>query len=243
MLQVQLSFGFDERPAQVLSIHERLEAFLGRPAPHVFLDPVSQLVLSFLGSLTYGEVSLRAYHRLKIHYRTWEDLRDAPLPDIQRLISGVNLEEKKAPQLKESLQIISRVNGALLLDNLYGLDVESALSWLMRLPGVGPKIGASTLNFSTLRKRALVIDTHHLRVVKRLGLVGAHASFQKAYDTMMPVLPIARAAQDLDDHHHLMKRLGQVICRPKRPICGQCPLKVTCPASALDRQQQSARHQ
>ena len=98
-----------------------------------------------------------------------------------------------------------------------------------RLPGAGRKVSAATLNFSTLRMRALVVDTHHLRVVRNLGLTRPHATYEEAYRRLMPRLPAQWGAAELDDHHQLMKALGQTICRPESPRCGACPLQDLCP--------------
>jgi adenine-specific DNA glycosylase len=110
--------------------------------------------------------------------------------------------------------------------------VDQALIWLERLPGVGRKVAAATLNFSTLRRAALVIDTHHLRVLRRLGLIDRRAGTVEAYDRLVPLLPGGWTAADLDEHHQLMKALGQTNCRHAFPICRRCPLRDLCPTAA-----------
>ena len=107
--------------------------------------------------------------------------------------------------------------------------VEDALAWLERLPGVGRKVAAATLDFSTLRKRALVIDTHHLRVLRRLGFLSGRCTLRRAYDRIMPLVPTDWPPAMLDEHHQLMKCLGQEICRHGMPICRRCPLENLCP--------------
>ena len=67
--------------------------------------------------------------------------------------------------------------------------MTESLIWLERLSGVGRKFAAATPNFGTLARPALVIDTHHLRVLRRLGFVGWRADLRKTYDTVMPLLP------------------------------------------------------
>ena len=61
--------------------------------------------------------------------------------------------------------------GVLSLDFLADLPVEEARAWLERLPGVGPKTSAAVLSFSTLRRPALPVDSHHHRVAARTGLI------------------------------------------------------------------------
>jgi endonuclease-3 len=53
--------------------------------------------------------------------------------------------------------------------------IEDALAWLERLPGVGRKVAASALNFSSLAIPAFVADTHVLPVLGRFGVIDAKA--------------------------------------------------------------------
>lgn len=46
----------------------------------------------------------------------------------------------------------------------------------LRLPGGGLKIGATVLNFRTLRKRAFAVDTHLLRTGQHLVLRRANTT-------------------------------------------------------------------
>lgn len=105
--------------------------------------------------------------------------------------------------------------------------MSEAFIWLERLPGVGRKVAASTLNFSTLQRPALVIDTHVGRVLKRLGLVGARAEIVAMYDAVMNAAA-GWSALDLTDLHIWMKRLGQTLCRPSGARCEGCPLRDIC---------------
>ncbi|MEL7259144.1 MAG: hypothetical protein AAFN80_15080, partial [Pseudomonadota bacterium] len=126
---------------------------------------------------------------------------------------------------------ISSPDGTLSLDHLGAFSVRDAHAWLERLPGIGRKVSSAVLNFSTLQKPTLVIDTHHLRILKRLKIVDAKWNFTQTHDCVMPRLPSHWKAKDCDDHHTLMKRHGQEICRHSRPICESCPLKELCPSS------------
>ena len=210
-------------------IHDRLIRRFGRPQPCRQLDPVSQLVMGIIGGRTLGADSLKAFGALRAGFETWEVLRDGPGPAVERAIRPVTYAEAKARHLQAALRQLTSQRGRLELDFLADWPVEAALAWLERLPGVGRKVSAATLNFSTLRRPALVIDTHHLRVLARLRLVGNRSSIAAAYDHVMPRLPAAWSAAELDDHHQLFKTLGQKLCRARDPSCGPCPLRDLCP--------------
>lgn len=91
-------------------------------------------------------------------------------------------------------------------------------------------MSAAVLNFSTLRKRVMVVDCHHFRVAKRLGLLLESTRFPAAQRVLMNQhVPDAWTADDLDDHHSLMKLHGQTFCRHRAPLCRACPLRKLCP--------------
>lgn len=231
---MQLLLGLDDRTGALAEIHRRLQRRFGPRGPSLRLDPVSQLIMSFIGGRTRGEISKAAFEALLARFGGWEAVRDAPVAEIRKIIGAVTFADAKAPRLKAALTAVTGARGELTLDGLESLSVEDALAWLERLPGVGRKVAAATLNFSTLRKAALVIDTHHLRVLQRLRFAGERSDLTRAYDRVMPLLPPDWSASDLDEHHQLMKTLGQSICRRDAPICRRCPLQVLCPTAQAD---------
>jgi endonuclease-3 len=104
------------------------------------------------------------------------------------------------------------------------------LKWVRKLPGVGPKVAATILNFSTLRKRVLAVDTHLLRIGKRLGLLPRRADFEIGYKSFMRRVPDTWDADDLYEFHWQMKYHGQTICPHAAPACPRCPLRDLCPS-------------
>lgn len=231
---MQLLLPIDDGPLTLKAVHVRLAARFGRPGPWRHLEPVDQLVMGLVGGRTRGEESLAAFSALRKRFRTWEAVRDAPGSAVTTAIAPVNFAERKSPLLQGALRAITAMRRRIELDFLERMPVEPALAWLERLPGVGRKVSAATLNFSTLRMRALVVDTHHLRVARKLGLVRPRATQAEAYRRLMPRLPISWGAARLDDHHQLMKRLGQTICRADGSRCFECPLSDLCPSARGD---------
>jgi len=230
---MQLALQLDGRQARFAEVDRRLRRHYSPQGPWLRLDPVSQLVLGMVGGRTYEADSRRAFLALCDRYRGWERLRDASLADIRDAIQAVTYAEVKARRLKAALSMITQRRGSLTLDFLAGWRVPAALAWLESLPGVGRKTAAATLNFSTLKMSALVIDTHHLRVLRRLGLVGPRTMLPDAYDRVVPYLPMQWRAEDLDAHHQRMKTLGQDVCSHAEPACGFCVLRDLCPSAAL----------
>ncbi len=232
-LMMQLQLALDDRPALLAEVHRRLLRRFGPQGPYLRLDPVSQLVLGLLGGRTSGDVSQAAFEGLLLGFASWAAVRDAPLAKIRPIVAAVTFAEAKAPRLKRALAAITAHDGWPRLDHLECRTVMESLLCLEQLPGVGRKVAAATLNFSTLAKAALVIDTHHLRVLCRLGFVGWRADLRQTYDTVMPLLPSSWDAAAIGQHHHLFKRLGQDLCRHAAPLCDRCPLIELCPTGRL----------
>jgi endonuclease-3 len=190
-------------------------------------EPIAQLVKSMISSRTYDAVSAAAYDRLIRRFPTWPDLMATSAIEVEPVIFDVTWPEKKAAQLIAALKLIHAERADYDLRFLRRGSVSQGLAWLEDLPGVGRKISASTLNFSTLSLPALVIDTHVLRVFRRLGLVSPRADIEKAYDNVMRSLG-SWSAGELRGLHVLVKFLGQTVCRASRPDCSRCPIFRHC---------------
>jgi endonuclease-3 len=109
------------------------------------------------------------------------------------------------------------------------MEVSEARKWLEELPGVGPKTSAAVISFSSLRGKALPVDSHHFRVAYRLGIIEEKLGEAKANRILEAMLPPAFTAQEVYDHHQVMMRHGQNICFHHRPHCKACVLLDVCP--------------
>jgi len=100
---------------------------------------------------------------------------------------------------------------------------------LRKLPGLGAYTAAAVVAIA-FGRRAVVVDANVERVVARLyaidePLPGARAAIRAAADRITP-------DQRAGDFAQAMMDLGATICRPKKPLCGTCPLQSACAAFA-----------
>jgi endonuclease III len=209
-----------------------LEAY-GRPAMREPWDPLTQCIYSMLSSRTKTETTHEVLRGLRSRFGTdgtWDRLRDAPVAEIEDAIRAVTFPEPKAVQLKTALEQITARTGQLSLEFLRRYRTEKIRAWLEAFDGIGPKTSAAVVNFSNLRRRAMCMDSHHLRIVQRLGLVPKSAGAREAEARLMEMAPAEWSAEMLDEHHMLVKLHGQRRCSKNEPRCGGCPLRAGCPS-------------
>ena len=106
--------------------------------PH---DPVASLVLTILSQNTNDVNRDRAFERLLARFPTWEAARDAPEEELVEAIRPAGLAPTKAPRIQGALQRVTAERGEISLDFLAELPLEEARTWLLAIPGVGPKTG------------------------------------------------------------------------------------------------------
>lgn len=227
---MQMAFDFGA-VGDMAWMRDQLRSRFGQPDRVCSRAPIGQLVKSSISGRTLDEVSLAAYRRLVEAYPEWPALAAASTGDVEVLIGDVTFPDVKARHLGDALRAIGARHPDFDLAFLGRLSVAEALAWLERLPGVGRKVSASTLNFSTLDMPAFVVDSHILRVLSRYGFVRRKAGTRTAYDAAMAASPRWSAAE-LAELHILMKRLGQTICRLNRARCPDCPIRQRCKTAA-----------
>jgi A/G-specific adenine glycosylase len=97
---------------------------------------------------------------------------------------------------------------------------------LRKLPGIGDYTAAAIAAIA-FGRRAVVIDSNVERVAARLNALEqpTKADLRKAVDAITPECGAGDFAQAMMD-------LGATICRPRQPLCGDCPLSSDCSACA-----------
>ncbi len=227
-------------------IQQRLIAWAGPPPPREVWDPLTQLIYSLSSSRTKDAESVATMQALRERYGgqptgpnswdevRWERLRDAPVAEIENALRLVTFPERKASQLKQTLQRITQRTGALSLQFLERYRTEKIRTWIEQLPGAGVKASAAVVNFSSLRRPAIAIDGHHQRVAIRLGVVPEKATTREVEQALMSLAPATWTPVTMDEHHTLVKRLGQLVCPLRAPQCRRCPLHDICVTGQRD---------
>lgn len=186
--------------------------------------PLDSLIATVLSQNTTDSNSGRAFAQLKERFPNWEEVAEARPAQIAAAIRSGGLADIKARRIKRILRQIEEDRGALDLSFLRRLSLDQAREYLTGLPGVGPKTAACVLLFS-LRRPVFPVDTHVLRVSKRLGLIPPTTTMERAHDIYREML----APDQMLGLHLGLVQHGRETCKARRPQCGQCVLSELCP--------------
>ena len=227
---MQLDLGPDPRTEVLRRTQAALIAAFGRIVrpPDKRRKPEWVLVHGVIGAQTKTAASNASTDGLLAEYGSWEAVALAPIAELEARLQRQTFPSVAAKRLKDCLTAIIAARGCVDLRHLSNLETEEAMAWLETLPGVARKNSAGVMNASTFDRKAMVIDGHHRRIMLRMGLVAARADTAKTYDALMPIVPPEWRAADMDEHHLLLKTLGQTHCRPRRPECAGCPVRRDC---------------
>ena len=188
------------------------------------MPAVDELVLTLLSQNTSDVNSWRGYEALCAHFADWDAVADASLEEVIAVIRRCGMAQQKAPRIQALLQRLRAEHGRITLDFLKEQSPSSAMDYLTSFHGVGRKTASCVMLFA-LDMPALPVDTHVLRVAKRLALIPQQCSADEAHDLLETLLP---SSLYLEFHVNLIMH-GRKICTARTPHCARCVLVDVCP--------------
>jgi len=141
-------------------------------------------------------------------------LAGAPLKGIKSIIYSTGFYNNKAKNIKACATAI--------LEN-YDSIVPQDMDALTKLPGVGRKT-ANVVRSAAFGYAAIVVDTHVLRLSRRLGLTDKKDPVKVEFE-LMEIIPNA----SWSDLSLQFIYFGREICDAKKPLCDICPMYDICP--------------
>jgi endonuclease III len=179
-------------------------------------NPYELLVATILSAQTTDERVNQATPALFARYPTPKDLAEAEQADVEQLVRSTGFFRNKARS------IIGMARG---LVERYDGEVPSALDDLTTLPGVGRKTG-NVIRSVAMGEPGLPVDTHVLRLSRRLGLTEATdpVKVELALNAIVPAAERGALSLRLILH-------GRRVCAARRPRCGECVLADICPSA------------
>lgn len=180
-----------------------------------FTTPLELLMATVLSAQCTDQKVNEVTPGLFARYPTAEALAGANLAELEEQIRPTGFFRQKA----STLQGIGRQ-----LCDRFGGQVPARLDDLVTLPGVGRKTANVVLG-EAFGIPGIAVDTHVLRVARRLGWT-AQTDPVKVEKDLMALLPIpdwTRVSQLVIWH-------GRRRCHARKPACGACTLSTWCPS-------------
>ena len=148
-------------------------------------------------------------------YPTAEALAVADISHVEQLVKSTGFYASKAKNL------IGMANAVM---TRFGGDVPTAIEDLVTLPGVGRKT-ANVVRSVVFDLPGLPVDTHVLRLSKRLGLTRQEdpVKVEHELNALLPPAEWGEFSLRLILH-------GRRVCDARKPKCGECRLATVCPS-------------
>ena len=148
-----------------------------------------------------------------------------PVSRLEELIRPAGYFRVKTVRLKNLLEYLRNSCG-FDLDALARRPMEELRGELLLVRGVGPETADSILCYA-LNKLTFVVDAYTRRILSRHGLVPEDIAYEELREFFHDVLPRKWALYN--DFHAQFVRVGNRFCKPRNPLCGECPLKPFLP--------------
>lgn len=198
-------------------------------APEVDLDnkddPLDEAVYIILTFQTDLDRFKLVWEDLRTTFPTWEQLAQAPLCRVVKVLRLGGLQEQKARTIRKLLEAAREATGSYSLDVLYDMDNDEAERFLTRLPGLSWKAARCVLLYS-LGRDVFPVDGNSFRIFKRAGVIGDQSVYRRRglHDRLQDAIDDSRRKPF---HINLVVH-GQRTCLPRRPHCPSCAARSTC---------------
>jgi endonuclease-3 len=185
---------------------------------------VDVLVDTILSQNTSNKNSDAGYRQLRRRFRSWNQVADAPVGEVERHIRVSGLSNQKAPRIQTILRDIRTQHGKIDLQFLQSMGEQEAYEYLTKFKGVGPKT-ANCVQLFAFGHAVFPVDTHIHRIARRLKLIPPRASAERAHELLKPMI----RPKNRYEMHVLLIEHGRKTCKAINPRCAECTLLEMCP--------------
>ena len=164
------------------------------------------IISTMLSQNTTDKNSKAAWKNLKKQFPRWESVlelkkEDGNLDKLENAIRVAGLAKTRAERIHNILETVEQCRGKPCLNYLSDMSTEDVKSELSKFKGLGPKTISCVLLFGMARPE-FPVDTHVLRISKRMKWIPDSSSRESAYDEMNDTVP---AELKMDLHCLLVK--------------------------------------
>jgi endonuclease-3 related protein len=147
-------------------------------------------------------------------------LERVKLGQLANLIRPSGYFRQKAKRLKTFVEFLRR-NFQGSLARMFRTSTGELRERLLEVHGIGPETADSILLYAGGRP-VFVADTYSKRILARHGWIGEKAEYEEVRGFFEDHME--RDAQRFNEFHALIVQAGKQWCRPRDPLCAECPL-------------------
>jgi len=178
-----------------------------------------QILISLLmSSQTKDEVNAGAMKRLNEHFKSFnaEKAAKADTALLSSLITPVGFHKTKSKNIVKVGEICR---------DQYSSDIPDTIEDLVKLPGIGPKMGYLALSCAWGKNDGIGVDVHVHRICQRLHFTKKPKNPEATRNQLESWLP----KDKWQEINKLLVGFGQQICSAKSPNCSNCLNNTICP--------------
>ncbi len=168
---------------------------------------------------TRVEQGLPYFYRFLEKYPDVISFAAAGEDDILKLWQGLGYYSRGRNMLKTAQQVIKLYNG------IFPVKYEE----LIKLKGIGEYTAAAISSFSANEARA-VVDGNVFRVLARYYGISEPINSTKGKKLFQTIADDVLNKQHPSTHNQAIMEFGAMLCKPKNPDCGVCPIREGCMA-------------
>lgn len=204
------------KPEKVREILKRLYTVYPHPKIALqFENPIQLLIATILSAQATDKVVNSMTPALFKKYKSAKDFAQADLKELDKDISKINFHQNKAKSIIGAAKMIMEKFNGRVPENMEDLDF---------LPGVARKTANVVLSSAFHKAEGIVVDTHVMRLSKKLGLTDKKDP-EKIEKDLMEIVP----KKNWIDFSHLLINFGRDYCPARPHKCYDCPLGTLCP--------------
>jgi endonuclease-3 len=205
----------DLAPARVAEILKRLAATYPNAECALHHRNAWELLVATILSAQCTDVRVNMVTpELFRQFPTPKAMSEASQPAIEEIIRSTGFYRNKAKSI---------IGAAKKITSEFGGRIPRTLAELTTVPGAARKTANVVLGVAYGLAEGIVVDTHVLRISRRLHLTQATEPKQVEQD-LMKIIPKDRwIAYSHEVIHH-----GRQICIARKPKCVECPLETLC---------------